>query len=67
LKKIIATFAFVSTMALGTSVFAAGPDVANCAKMDKGQCVSMCAQEMSQGVSDCATSPNCPMNMTGCQ
>jgi hypothetical protein len=33
MKKIISTFAFVSTMALGTSVFAAGKDVADCATL----------------------------------
>ena len=67
MKKIIATFAFIPTMALGTSAFAAGPDVANCAKMSKGDCVSMCAREMNHGVSDCATASNCPMTMTDCQ
>ncbi|MEH7502620.1 hypothetical protein V7152_11480 [Neobacillus drentensis] len=66
MKKIIATFAFVSTMALGTSVFAAGTNVADCAHMNKGKCVSMCAKEMNRGVSECATSPDCPMT-SGCQ
>lgn len=66
MKKIIGTLAFVSTMALGPSVFAAGSNVADCAHMDKGKCVSMCAKEMNRGVFECATSPDCPMT-TGCQ
>lgn len=66
MKKVIALIALVATFSVGTSAFAAGPDVANCAKMDKGQCVSMCAQNMNHGVSQCATSPSCPMT-AGCQ
>lgn len=65
MKKIIVTFAFILTIALGTSVFAAGTDVPDCAKMDKGKCVSMCAKEMNRGVSEWATSTDCPMT-TGC-
>lgn len=59
MKKILALFTL--TMAIGSSAFAAGADVANCAKMNKGQCVSMCAKDMNHGVSECATSPSCPM------
>ncbi len=66
MKKVIALFALVVAMSIGTSAFAAGRDVADCAKMDKGQCVSMCAQDMNRGVSECATSTSCPMT-TGCQ
>lgn len=61
MKKMIATFAFVTTMALGSSVFASGQDVADCAKMKH---VSMFAKEMKD-VSACATATDCPMS--GCQ
>ena len=64
MKKFIAILAFVSTMALGTSVFAAG--VADCAHMDKGKCAAMCAKKMNRGISDCVTSQDCPME-NGCQ
>ncbi|MDR4947678.1 hypothetical protein [Neobacillus cucumis] len=66
MKKLIATCSFISLMAVGTSVFAAGTGVADCAHMDKGKCVSMCAKDMNRGVSGCATSTDCPME-NGCQ
>ncbi|MEH7013405.1 hypothetical protein V7087_21775 [Neobacillus niacini] len=40
---------------------ASGADEANCAQMDNGKGVSECAIEMNHGVSECATSPDCPM------
>ncbi|WP_380024893.1 hypothetical protein [Effusibacillus consociatus] len=62
MKKILA-LAFVATMSLGGTALAAGPDVAECAQMEKGQCVAMCAQDMNRGVSQCAiSSEQCPMN-----
>ncbi|WP_134700592.1 hypothetical protein [Ammoniphilus sp. YIM 78166] len=63
MKKKIALFALVATMALGTSAFASGQGIAHCVKMSKGQHVAECAQMMERGVSECATSPECPMAM----
>lgn len=67
MKKIFA-FAFVAAMSLGGTAFAAGPDIAQCAQMDRGQCVAMCARDMHNGVSQCATS-SCPTEcmMPECQ
>jgi hypothetical protein len=64
MKKCFALLAFISILTIGSAAFATGSDVAQCAqmKMDKVNCVSMCAQPlMGPGVSDCATSSTCPM------
>jgi hypothetical protein len=63
MKKYFALLAFVSILSIGSAAFASGSDIAQCAKMqmDKGNCVSMCAQQMDHGVSECATSSSCPM------
>lgn len=61
MKKIVATSTFILMMAFGGSVFASGLDVAHCAQMKNGKGVSECAIAMNHGVSECATSPDCPM------
>jgi hypothetical protein len=63
MKKWIALLGFVSILSVGTAAFASGLDVAKCAQYMGGDCVSMCAQAqgMTHGVSECATSTNCPM------
>lgn len=61
MKKIIATTAFLVVLGFSSSALAAGSDVAHCAQMgEKG--ISQKAKEMTKGVSECATMPDCPMN-----
>lgn len=63
MKKWITLFSLVTMMSIGGTAFAAGSDVAQCAVMSKGKCVTMCAKGMDHVVSQCATS-SC--QMTGC-
>lgn len=60
MKRILALSVFVAMLSFGGTAFANGADVADCAKMNKGECTSMCAREMKHGVSECATS-HCEM------
>lgn len=62
-KKTIGLLGFVFMMSFGGTALAAGSNVADCAHMDKGKCVPMCAKNMRHGVSECATSP---CQMTDC-
>jgi hypothetical protein len=61
MKKMVSAIALIAVMAFGGSAVASGLDVSNCAEK---QHVAMCAKEMKD-VSECATSPSCPMT-SGC-
>ncbi len=63
MKRIFVISAMVAMLSFGGTAFANGANVADCAKMSKGKCVSMCAHEMERGVSECATST---CEMTDC-